>query len=205
MKPEQVARSYDALADVWDSDDYPREYGLEQHHRAVAFLRSEIPSGGAALDIGCGSSGRIIDLLLDHGFEAEGLDISRRMLKRARARHPAVTFHHADIVGWTFPRDYAFITAWDSVWHVPLEDQLPVLGRIMDALQPGGVLIFTTGGVDEPQEKRDAAMGPPMYHAAPGIPNLLRLVDEKGCVCRHLEYDQHPELHVYLVVQKPAG
>lgn len=202
MKPEQVARSYDALADVWDSDEYPRDYGIDQHHRAVAFLRSEIPTGGVALDLGCGSSGRIIDLMLEHGLEPEGLDISKRMLRRARARHPEVTFHQADIVAWEFPRSYDFISAWDSVWHVPLENQLAVLARAMDALTPGGVLIFTTGGVDEPEEKRDSAMGPPMYHAAPGIPRLLRLVDNQSCVCRHLEYDQHPELHVFLIVQK---
>jgi RimJ/RimL family protein N-acetyltransferase len=35
-----------------------------------------------------------------------------------------------------------------------------------------------------------------------GIPTTLQIISEAGCVCRHLEYDQHPELHVYLIVQQ---
>jgi RimJ/RimL family protein N-acetyltransferase len=42
-----------------------------------------------------------------------------------------------------------------------------------------------------------------MYHATLGIPKTLRVLAEAGCVCRHLEYDQHPEAHVYLIAQKP--
>jgi len=35
-----------------------------------------------------------------------------------------------------------------------------------------------------------------------GIPALLKIIDRCGCVCRHLEYDQYPENHLYLIVQK---
>lgn len=28
------------------------------------------------------------------------------------------------------------------------------------------------------------------------------LVPETGCILRHLEYDQYPELHLYLIAQK---
>jgi RimJ/RimL family protein N-acetyltransferase len=42
-----------------------------------------------------------------------------------------------------------------------------------------------------------------MYHATLGIPRTLEVLAEAGCVCRHLEYDQYPEGHVYLVAQKP--
>ena len=44
--------------------------------------------------------------------------------------------------------------------------------------------------------------GVPMYHATIGVPEILRTLDESGCTCRHLEYDQYPELHVYVVAQK---
>jgi RimJ/RimL family protein N-acetyltransferase len=40
-----------------------------------------------------------------------------------------------------------------------------------------------------------------MYHATLGIPKTLQVLAEAGCVCRHLEYDQHPEAHVYLIAQ----
>lgn len=62
--------------------------------------------------------------------------------------------------------------------------------------------MFTTGGTDAPEEKRDSHMGPPMYHATLGIPKTLHALAEAGCVVRHLEYDQYPEAHVYLIAQK---
>ncbi len=198
MKPREVAASYDRIAGRWHGDSFDRDYGMAQHRRALAFL----DDAGAALDVGCGSSGRIIDLLLERGFEVEGLDLSGEMLALARQRHPDVTFHHADICEWVFPRRYDFISAWDSLWHIPLARHEDVLPKILHGLNPDGVCIFTTGGTDTPDEVRDAAMGPPMYHSSPGLPRTLQWVAESGCVCRHLEYDQHPELHVYLVVQK---
>src|SRR6187402_1286848 len=40
-----------------------------------------------------------------------------------------------------------------------------------------------------------------MYHATLGVPKTLQVLAEGGCVCRHLEYDQYPEDHVYLIAQ----
>lgn len=198
MQPKDVAQSYDSIADRWTRESFPRSNGMAQHERAIAFTELR----GKALDIGCGSSGRILDLLLEKGFAPEGLDLSTRMLELARQRHPRLTFHHADICEWELPHRYDFISAWDSIWHVPLDRQEGVLEKILSNLNPEGVFVFTTGGVDEPSETRDAAMGPPMYHAAPGLGRILQCLAEANCACRHLEYDQYPELHVYLIAQK---
>lgn len=128
------------------------------------------------------------------------------MLALARTKHPGVVFHQADIVTWEFPKPYDFISAWDSVWHVPLAQQQAVLKKLCDALKPAGVLIYTSGGVDEAGEVTNPFQGQPLYHAVLGIPALLRIVGERGCVCRHLEYDQphgdDPGKHLYLIVQK---
>jgi SAM-dependent methyltransferase len=198
MNPREVARSYDQLADQWYRGVFSKSYGIVQHERAIDFLKEK----RRALDIGCGSSGRIIDLLTNHGFDVEGLDLSSQMIELAKRRHPNINFHLADICEWNFPRDYDFISAWDSIWHLPLAKQEPVLRKIMQNLAPGGVCIFTMGGLDGPAEKVDSAMGPEMYYSTLGIPNILRLISELGCVCRHLEYDQYPELHLYVIVQR---
>jgi SAM-dependent methyltransferase len=198
MTPVEIGRSYDQLADQFNSDDFPRGYGIKQHERAIAFTRNR----RNALDVGCGSSGRIVDLLQSHGFEVEGLDVSARMIDLAKRRHPGVTFHHADICEWELREQYDFISAWDSIWHVPLSQQEPVLRKLLNGLSPGGVFIFTMGGLDAPSEKIDSAMGPRVYYSAPGIPDTLRLLSAAGCVCRHLEYDQYPESHLYVVAQK---
>lgn len=202
MTPHQIAQTYDHLASFWSGEEFHRENGIAQHRRALQFVQASEAAVRQALDVGCGSSGRIIELLLQAGFETEGLDISAEMIRLARQRHPEVVFHQADVCTWELPQQYDFISAWDSIWHVPLAEHEGLLKKLCAGLNPGGVLIFTGGGLDAPNEKSNEMMGQPIYHAALGIPKLLEIVAGMGCICRHLEYDQHPELHVYLVVQR---
>ncbi len=198
MQPKEVAASYDQIASRWAHDTFNRTNGIAQHQRALQFVARH----GRALDVGCGSSGRFIDLLTTHGFQVEGLDLSAEMIRLARLRRPNVCFHHADICTWEPDQPYDFITAWDSIWHVPLKDQEHVLKKLCGALNNGGVFIGTTGGLDEPGEKNDSAMGPPMYYSVLGIPRTLEILAAAGCSCRHLEYDQFPEKHLYFIAQK---
>lgn len=196
MTPEQIAHSYNKIAEHWDCPEFDSNNGIPQHERALQF----VSRFGGALDIGCGSSGRIVELLLNRGFVVEGLDMSKEMLKRAQQHHPDVRFHLADIRSWEFPKNFDFISAWDSIWHIPLHEQLSVLRKICSGLAQGGVFIFTTGGVEEPEELTVNNFGYPLYHAAPGIYAVLRTLEESGCMCRHLEYDQ--DKHVYVIAQR---
>jgi SAM-dependent methyltransferase len=195
MTPSEIAKSYDQLAKQWNSDEFPRGDGIEQHKRAIAFLKER----RHALDVGCGSSGRIIDFLISHGFDVEGLDISSRMIELAKQRHPHVTFHHADICAWEFPRKYDFISAWDSVWHVPLRQQEPVLKKILHGLTPGGVYIYdrraghavrksglANGPADVLQRPRDSQPAETysrgrMHLQAPGIRSISGVASVHHC------------------------
>jgi len=198
MKPTETGDSYDKIADKWESDTFDRSNGIPQHEHALKFLNRK----GNALDVGCGCNGRIIDLLIQHGLEVEGLDVSSEMITRARKRHPEVIFHHRDICVWDLPGKYDFISAWDSIWHVPLNQQEALMMKLSEALKPGGIMIFTTGGLDQESEHRDANMGPEVYYGTLGIPRTLELLRECRLICRHLEYDQYPEMHLYLIAQK---
>ncbi len=198
MDTTATAKAYNRIASHWASEKFNHENGIHQHERALRFLTER----GYAIDIGCGSSGRIIGLLLKHGFQTEGLDISSEMIALARKRHPDVTFHHADICQWEPLHTYSFISAWDSVWHVPLDQQEAMLRKLYAALAPSGVLITTTGGIIQPGDVTNPFLGEPLYTAAIGIPRFLQLLHESGCVCRHVEYDQWPERHVVIVAQR---
>ena len=200
MQPSQVAESYDRIAHQW-LDGHLDGNGIALHEHALKFR----PSGGRAIDLGCGCSGRFLKLLAARGYEIEGLDASARMIALARERLPGVRFEHADLCTWRPSKSYDFITAWDSLWHVPLAEAENVLRKIGSALAPGGVFITTTGGLDAPEEKQDSAMGPPMYYSVPGIHRTLQVLAECGCGCRHLEYDQLPEKHLCLIFQKLDG
>jgi len=198
MKPRLTAVSYDKLASHWNSEEFNRGNGIEQHKRAFRFAQRK----RNAIDVGCGSSGRFIELMISEGFEAEGLDISPEMIRMAKIRHPEVQFYIADICVWDFPKKYDLISAWDSIWHAPLAEHEAILTKLCEGLNQGGILIFTSGGVDQPGDVTNPFMGEPLYHAALGIPRLLEIVSKCGCICRHLEYDQHPELHLYLIIQR---
>lgn len=200
MNPIDQANNYDKIANHWNSSKFNRKNGIEQHRRALQLSKET----GKAIDIGCGSSGRIIDLMLEHGFEVEGLDFSIEMLKHAKKRHPEVLFHHADICEWNFSNKYEFISAWDSIWHVPLKHQEIVLRKLCDALAKDGVIIFTSGAVDEPGDGSNPFLGQELYHAALGIPAILNVLSDCGCICRHLENDDWPNRHLYVIAQKTA-
>lgn len=202
MHPERVASAYDVLAARWLDEAFDPANGMRLHQRALAFLA---PGAGWALNVGCGCNTRFNSLMREHGLQLEGIDISARMLALAAAADPAVVLHHADVCDWQPPRSYRFITAWDSIWHVRLDRQRPLMLKLMGALEDGGVMIFSAGGLDGPGEHDDASMGPLLHYSTLGLPGLLAVVAEAGCVPRHLEFDQYPEKHLVLAVQRLAG
>lgn len=199
MSHEQVAAAYDQLAERWLDGRFPGDNGIAFYKRALSFLKER---GGAALSVGCGCNTRFNGLLRQHGLKPEGVDISERMVVLARAADPAIPVHHADICDWTVPKQYSFIAAWDSIWHVSLQKQRALMLKLMSALRPGGVLLFTAGGLDGPNEHCDSTMGPSLNYASLGIPDLLGVIHEADCVCKHLEFDQLPENHLVVIAQR---
>lgn len=199
-QPIDIGAAYDRIADLWNGDAFNRRNGIAQHERALAYA----PEGGRALDVGCGCSGRLFDLLAARGFAVEGVDASARMVELARLRHPSVPIHLADIRAWPLPGAYEFITAWDSIWHLPLADHDSVLRKLLRGLAPGGVIAFSMGGLDAPEEKADDAMGPLVPYSTLGIPAAMALVAGEQCALRHFEFDQWPESHAFVVARRTA-
>ena len=72
MTPEQVAASYDRIAEQWLDVS---TYGFAQIERAVAFVKRK----RVALDVGCGA-GRCFDLLARHGLATD--DVKRELDRR---------------------------------------------------------------------------------------------------------------------------
>jgi predicted TPR repeat methyltransferase len=198
MKPTDIAKAYNQITHLWEREEFNRDNGIEQHRRAIAFVKNR----GAALDVGCGCTGRFMDLLQAEGFEPEGVDVSDEMVRLAKLKHPQFNFYQQDICQWDLPRSYDFITAWDSIWHIPLDQQKAVLTKLIEGLNSGGVLIFSFGGTDEVGDHTDDTMGPEVYYSTLGVAGFLELFAGLSCNCRHLEYDQYPELHTYFIVQK---
>jgi SAM-dependent methyltransferase len=198
MQPEETALHYDRLARWWQQQHIDSTYGITALERAIKFVKNK----STALDIGCGSSGRFIEVLIKNGFTPTGVDISPEMIALARQRHPKVTFYVEDICTWQFPQKYDLISAWDSTFHLPLAEQKPVLKKMCNSLNAHGVLIFTCGGTIGPEEISGGFKGETFGYSTLGVHAFLQLIIEFGCTCRHVEFDQYPENHVFIIVQK---
>jgi len=198
MKPEETGSHYDRIALYWQQQHLNSTYGIPALERAIKFTENK----STALDVGCGSSGRFIDVLIKNGFTPTGVDISTEMISLAKQRHPDVAFYAENICTWQFPQKYDLISAWDSTFHLPLEEQKPVLNKMCDGLNSRGVLLFTCGGTIGPEELSGGFEGETFDYSTLGVNEFLRLIDEYGCTCKHLEYDQFPENHVCIIAQK---
>ncbi|NUN67302.1 class I SAM-dependent methyltransferase (plasmid) [Pseudanabaena biceps] len=198
MHPDDIAFRYDCIAKWWQNQHQNSLYGIAQLERAIKF----IPRKQLALDIGCGSSGRFIKILNEQGFQVEGLDISQEMIDLAQQLHPNNTFYRADICCWSPPKFYNLIVAWDSTFHLPLDRQEPVMKKLCNALEPDGVLMFTCGGGYKQSEVSGTFQGQDFEYSTLGVNAFLKILTEHQCTCLHLEYDQYPENHVYIIAQK---
>lgn len=198
MHPRDTAERYDQIAQWWQVQHQNSLYGLAALEQAIRFTAKK----RFAIDIGCGSSGRFIQVLHQHGFQAEGLDISQEMLDLAQQLHPATTFYQADICSWNPAKSYSLIAAWDSTFHLPLEMQKPVTQTLCNALEPGGVLLFTCGGGHQPNAISGSFQGQDFEYSTLGVNAFLEILHQQECTCLHLEYDQYPENHTYIIAQR---
>ncbi len=198
MHPEDTADRYDRIAQWWQTQHQDSPYGVAQLEQAIKFT----PKKHLAIDIGCGSSGRFLKILSEHGFQAEGLDISVEMIDLAKALHPNITFYREDISCWSPTKSYSLVVAWDSTFHLPLDMQEQVVKKLCDALEGNGVLMFTCGGGYRHSQVSGTFQGQKFEYSTLGVNDFLKILNEQNCTCLHLEYDQYPENHVYIIAQK---
>ncbi|MDZ4817245.1 MAG: class I SAM-dependent methyltransferase [Verrucomicrobiota bacterium] len=200
MDPQKTGEAYDKIAEWWQEQHVNSSYGLPALKRALEFSTTR----GKALDVGCGSSGRFLRKFDDFGYVPVGVDISAKMIESAKRLDPEFEFHCANIVDWEIPTKFDLITAWDSTFHLPLECQEMVLEKMCRALTDNGVILFTCGGTWEPEEISGNFQGQTFEYSTLGISSYLSQLEKHGVLLRHLEYDQWPENHVFIIGQKAS-
>jgi predicted TPR repeat methyltransferase len=197
MESINLAKSYNEIADIWEADMRHSQYGLSMIGRAIEYCSTK----KNALDVGCGSGGRIVGKIVEAEFRLDGIDISEAMLKIARTKHPGVVFKQADIRDWETDQQYDLIVAWDSIFHLPMSAQQTIIEKLCGMLSPQGILLYTFG--DAVGDYVDIWHNEQFSYGSIGISENLKAVADAGCVCKHLELDQFPEKHVCIIVEKP--
>ncbi len=143
------ASSYDAIPDFGLLYDSVPLYAARQD---VGFYVQEAAAArDAVLELGCGT-GRILFPLARAGRTVVGLDNSRQMLARCRAKvaaEPApvrgrITLHDHDVRGFDLGATYPLVIAPFRVFQqlTTVEDQLGLLAAVARHLAPGGRFIF---------------------------------------------------------------
>lgn len=196
MQPEFTKQNYDKLAHWFQEQHVGSRYGLAQLERAISFCVQR----GSALDVGCGSSGRFLQAMFQSGFQAEGLDISSEMIALAERNRPDAVFYNDDVCIWRASKPYNLVTAWDSTFHLPLEQQEPVLRKLCAALAEDGIILFTCGS--SAGEICGEMQGLSFGYSSLGVARFVQVLEESSCLCLHVEHDQWPENHVYIIGKK---
>jgi SAM-dependent methyltransferase len=108
------------------------------HQELQRFCRATIPPGRSVLEVGCGTG----DLLASvEPQEGVGVDLSPRMIERARARYPRLTWLVQDAEALEVERSFDYIILSDLLGH--LEDIWAALHRLHPACRPDTRIVIT--------------------------------------------------------------
>jgi len=135
--------------------EYQPLFNLEHDRHQVARLMEllALPSGARILDVPCGQ-GRHAHLLAEAGFRVEGLDYSKPLIARAKARGtgPTLKYH----VGDMRKMPASFTGRFDAVLNLftsfgffdePADDARTIR-EFARVLKPGGTLVWHGGNRD---------------------------------------------------------
>ena len=137
---------------IWDYSGivaaaYDRFFGGEPYWDQAFYEERLRASGGRALEIACGT-GRLLLPLLRDGLQVEGLDTSRDMLDRLRARARAMSLspvlHEAPMQDFDLARRYrtVFVPATSFGILVEPDEVATALACFLRALEPGGEVLI---------------------------------------------------------------
>lgn len=142
--PQNVYDDPEFLAAYSQLERAREAFGAAFEHPAFLSLLPDL-AGLRVLDLGCGAGQFALHLANAGASEVIGLDVSERMLERARAEHahPRVTYVQKPMEAAHFP-DGRFDLVVSSLAIHYVEDYAGLVGRIARWLMPDGILVFST-------------------------------------------------------------
>ena len=123
--------------------DYARASSLkyETFKRRIQLI-SRIATGSRLLDVGC-SSGFFIEIALQHGFDAYGIEISKNAIALAKEKIRArITNGDVNLLPERGEKGFDIIVAFDIIEHT--QDPLKFLKNMREILSPKGWLVLAT-------------------------------------------------------------
>jgi ubiquinone/menaquinone biosynthesis C-methylase UbiE len=142
-RQKKIQEHYDTVADTYDHH-YDKPRGRCYHTHISTTIMSELPKGGKLLDIGCGT-GLFVERYIESGGNAIGLDISSKMIEKARCRCNACDY--AIGTGEKIPFcDNSFDGVSSLLVFSYIKDPETMLKEAYRVLKPGGKIAICTLG-----------------------------------------------------------
>ena len=149
--------------------------------RMLESLRKAGITGGACIDLGCGT-GLFGVLLRPLAQTLAGVDLSPRMLEQARRRGIYDSLACAELCAFLVQREQAFDLAAAADVLVYIGDLAPVMHAVKRALRPGGAFVFS---VEESDGAAYALRASQRYaHSSPYVQDVAA---RAGMVVRSIE------------------
>ena len=201
MTANRIIDLYERRARDYDRD---RTRSLREKAWLDSFLQHVQPSG-VILDLGCGMGEPIARYLLDQGRRVVGIDSSPTLIQLCQTRFPQAEWLVADMRSLELDRRFDGIVAWDSFFHLAMEDQRSMFARFAAHARTGAPLLFTSGTAEG--EAIGSYHGEPLYHASLSPEEYRRLLTTAGFVERAHKADDHDcgEHTVWLATYEPVG
>jgi SAM-dependent methyltransferase len=178
VSAETIAELYERRAHEYDHD---RSRSVQEQGWLDAFLRYVRPAG-TILDVGCGMGEPLGRYLLDHGCHVVGVDSSPSLIELCRLRFPEAEWFVADMRQMALGRRFDGVLAWDSFFHLNIDDQRGMFARFAAHARSFAPLMFTSGASEG--EAIGSYHGDLLYHASLGPEEYCQLLVANGFVVR---------------------
>lgn len=157
------------------------------------------------LDLGCGMGEPIARHLIEQGFRVVGVDSSPSLIALARERFPGAEWLVADMREIELGRRFDGVLAWDSFFHLAMDDQRKMFPRFAAHAGRGAPLMFTSGPAEG--EAVGSYGGEPLYHASLGPAEYEQLLATNGFTLRaHVAEDPECGAHtIWLATAADSG
>jgi SAM-dependent methyltransferase len=179
MSKEAIIDLYERHAHEYDRD---RGHSLQGERAWLDQCLLCVPAGGAVLDVGCGTGAPIAAYILQRGFRVVGVDASPSMIQMCRSRFPEGEWVLQDMRALELGRCFDAILAWDSFFHLGMEEQRAMFPRFAAHALPSAPLLFTSGPREG--EAIGSYCGEPLYHASLDPAEYRRLLSANGYAVR---------------------
>ncbi|MFF4368363.1 class I SAM-dependent methyltransferase [Streptomyces sp. NPDC001594] len=200
---DETRAAYDGVVELYASMFADHRLETQPFARAMIATFAELvraTGNPRAADVGCGP-GHLTAMLHDLGLDAFGLDLSPGMVGHARRTRPRLRFEQARMEALPV-EDGALggVLAHYSVIHTPPEELPALLAEQARVLAPGGLLLVSFFGTEDPDPVRFDHKVAPAYSwpadrlagllAEAGLPVFARLLhdpaSQRGFLDAHL-------------------